>query len=168
MEAGAERMAFLHRTTYVPEGVGDVAGCYTSASGFSGEVLALRKDSTYFHNAWTDLRDPEDPIRGLEGDFRLFGDVVALRFRSLALDTTVADSAEQARQEAVRARYRDRTQVYRFKEVNDTLFAVPPELEVFFARVALEEGGMPSYTELGGRRYSTFFLARSDPSRCER
>ena len=168
LEAGEEQMDFLYRTTYVPESVADVAGCYTSASGFGGKMLALREDSTYFHNAWTDLFDPEDPIQGQEGDFRLFGDVAALRFRALVLNATVTDSAEQARQDAVSARHADRTQVYRFKVIDDTLFAVPPRMEGFFAQAALEGGGTPSYTELGGRRHSTFFLARSDPALCER
>lgn len=170
LEGVSERWVFLQRTTYAPEGVADVAGCYRRNDGFGGGVLELRTDSTYLRREWIDVRDSQDPVRGQEGDLRLFGDVVVLRFRAFVLDTTkAAERLEQAHQKANSLRRMGRADVYRLKKVRDTLFVVQPRLELLFAEQALENGGMPPYLEWSdGRRSSMFFFARTDSTLCRR
>ena len=155
-------MDFLQSTTHTPENITNIAGCYEMSNGFSGSVLELQTDSTYFRSSWDRLTASKPLVRGQEGDFRLFGDVVVLRFQSSTPDTmNTEERLEQPHQEA--------TSIYRFKMVRDTLFAVPPRLELFFAEEAQKNGGMPPLWGLSdGTRSSMFFFTHVDSLPCKR
>jgi hypothetical protein len=164
-----DRVAFASRTAYAPDNLTEAVGCYVAFHGFGGEALELRPDGTYFYRSWTDLIDPEDPVLGDEGEYRVIGDVVVLPFGGYALDTTKApDRIAEAEQRAEERRRVGRAEVFRLKRVEGAVYVVKDKVEWAFAQAALENGGAPPTQSFRGKEYSVVGMRRGPSEACDR
>lgn len=164
----ADSIRYSEFTSFTPQSLTDINGCYYSNHGFGGTLIVLNEDSSHYFNMWTDLYDESDPVVGYEGNFVVDQDSLFFNFTQLRIDSS-KDSSRIAEIKDREKEYIEELMPFEnwlFKRIGNNIFLVTDRMNYHFGQFSIENHGIPQVNKRNGRRYGEYFPLKMSVSSC--